>query len=457
MHRVNWSALENEAAALLQQYLRIDTSNPPGHELQAARWWAEQAAGLGIETTIQPVGEGRANFIARFPAAVEKVHPPLLLTHHMDVVPADETAWHYPPFRGVMADGFIYGRGALDIKSLGILHWLALKAHWLHGSRFNRDIYFVALSDEEVASQGVKTLLRDIYYRSLWHNATVWNEGGLGIIDNTLGRTLFTVAVSEKQLLWLKLIAHGRGGHGSAPHRQNANLILVEALHRVAQWKRSPTLTPVAKAMLEAIANNLPRPLQRFWQEINHVPGGGKVLQYWLRDPLLRSVLYDTISINVIRGGGTVNMIPRRAEAVLDCRLLPSTDSAQFILELNHLINDERVELEVIEAPSPSGVTPWDTPFFESLREILLDVVPDALIVPALLSGVSDSRFFRANRMDVYGIHPIIVEQKDAQSIHGADERISLTNLRMGAQVIYNLLNQYDVSERTQSVSVQVQ
>ncbi len=445
MHRVNWSALENEAATLLQQYLRINTSNPPGNELTTAHWWAEQAAGLDIETIIQPITESRANFIAHFPAGSKKAHPPLLLTHHMDVVPADETAWQYPPFRGVVADGFIYGRGALDIKSLGVIHWLALKTHWLHGSKFNRDIYFVALADEEVASQGIKTLLGDIYYRSLWHNATVWNEGGLGIIDNTLGHTLFTVAVSEKQLLWLKLIAHGRGGHGSVPHRQNANLILLEALHRIALWKRSPKLTPVAKAMLEAIANNLPQPWQRFWQKINHVPGGGKVLQYWLRDPLLRSVLYDTISINVIRGGATVNVIPRRAEAVLDCRLLPCTDSAQFMLELSNLINDKRIEMEVIETPSPSSVTPWDTPFYKSLREILLDVVPDALIVPALLSGVSDSRFFRASQMDVYGIHPIIVEQRDIQSIHGANERISLTNLRMGAQIIYNLLNQYEL------------
>ncbi len=447
MQRIIWHDLESEAVTLLQRYLQIDTSNPPGNEMAAAEFLSEQIAPYGVHPVIQPIEENRANLIAHLPASGEPQHPPLLLVHHLDVVPANAEKWRYPPFRGVLADGYVYGRGALDIKSLGIMHLLALKAHLQQGASFNRDIYYLALADEEVSSRGAHIFLKDIELRARLHKATVWSEGGVGIIDRTVGHPVFTVAVSEKQILWLKLIAHGRSGHGSTPHWQNANLILTEALHRLAHWRHSPRLTPVAKAMFETLAVNVAGPLRLLFKNMGRLPLNNTLVAPLLEDPLLRSALYDTVSINVIRGGVSINVIPSQAEAILDCRLLPSTNSASFLLEMNKVIDDTRVEVEIIEAPTQPAVTSWQTSFFQALQEILLDMVPDALVSPFLLPGVSDARYFRQQGMDVYGILPIVVPTKELRGIHGANERISVVNLRMGTQVIYNMLSQYRLPE----------
>jgi len=441
---MDWDAIRDDAAKTLSRYVQFDTTNPPGNEKPAAEWLAEQLAARGItrDVTVYETAPGRGLLLARI-AGRERLKP-LLINHHIDVVPADPAQWTYPPFSGAIADGFVWGRGTLDTKSLGIVFLLALELLVKEGAVFRRPILFTAVPDEETGGEHGMRWLVENRLEALdpeW----VWDEGSGGV-RGVLGEgVLFGVAVAEKHAQPLRLVAEGEPGHGSMPHNNNANVILLQALQRVLARPRPLRLDMVTAAMFRAIAERQPFPLSVLLRHIDNplvLRLAGRRLS---SNRLLNAMLRDTISLTMLHGGYRVNVIPERAEATIDCRLLPETEAEEFVAWVRQRIADERVKLEVVEGAPPSGVAPLEGPFMEAARRAVAEHVPGAAVFPLLVTGGTDGRYFRQRGYAAYGFGPTLLDASDISRVHGIDERISLDNLVLGVKIVRDMLRDLTV------------
>jgi acetylornithine deacetylase/succinyl-diaminopimelate desuccinylase-like protein len=434
----NWDALTQEAGRLLSEYIRIDTTNPPGNELPAARFLERVLAQGGIGATLYRTAENRGNLLARLPGTGRA--QPVLLLHHMDVVPVEPADWSFPPFSGEIHDGYVYGRGALDDKSHGVVQLMALLARVREQRPCGRDLIYLAVADEEVGGElGAQYMVQQ--HPEQVRAAAVWNEGG-ATVEGILGdRLVSSVAVTEKNSLWMTIVASGEGGHGSAPTPNGAVNILAAALSRIAAWETPIHLIPAMREMFGRIGGAM-------------FPGGGLLLRNLdtplvgritagriTRDRVTNGLVRNTIALTGLRGGVKHNVIPQRAEADLDVRLLPDQVPEDFVKALAKVIDDPRVtivpsrEIPELQPPSPS-----DTPFFQAVERALAQRLPSNVTVPGMLTGGSDCKAFRRLGTPCYGYQPMIATVDMIRRIHGIDERISLDNLRFGIQVTYDTL-----------------
>ncbi len=437
-NRDEWAKIGEDAAATLSRYLQFDTTNPPGNEMAAAQWLEAQLVERGITSRITRYesAPGRAVLLGR----IEGNEPlkPLVLNHHMDVVPADPTQWSHPPFDGEVVGGYVWGRGALDTKCLGIIHLLALEKLIREGVTFRRPIIFLAVSDEETGgSQGMGWLVAN--HLDEIEPEWVWDEGGAGLKGLLGDQPMFGVAVAEKQIQSVRLVATGEAGHGSMPHDDNANVTLMHALDRVLE-PRPMRVNEVTAAMFREFAK-----LQRFPMSflLRHMENplvlklAGRRLA---ADTLMNAMLRDTLSLTMLEAGYKINVIPERAEASLDCRLLPDTDAEQFRRWLEATVADDRVNVEIGETSEPTTISPLEGPFFDAARRAITRHVPDAAVFPLQMPGASDSRFFRARDIPAYGFGPFVLERGEISRIHGIDERISIENLVLGVKIACDLV-----------------
>lgn len=435
----DWDQLTAQASALLAAYLRLDTTNPPGQEAAAAAFLADLCGQQGLAVETMAPAPGRANLLACLPGDDVR-QPPLLLTHHMDVVTADAAEWSCDPFGGIERDGFIYGRGALDTKGLGIMHLLGLGLLRASGRPRNRDVFYLAVADEEANSAaGMICALRQWGERLA--GATAWGEGGFGVQGVFGAAPFFGVAVAEKQSLTLRLTAHGQSGHGSAPHRQNANEILAQAIVRLAAWQQPGEITPVVAEMLESVSGALGgwqrwllrRPLLRLTAPLARARLAAQ--------PQLAAMLRDTVSVTIVRGGEKDNVIPGEATAVLDVRLLPGRDPQAFVAQLVHTLDDRRVGVTVVEAGADASlISSTSNLLYITLQRVLRRHVPGAHVGPLQVGGSTDGRWLRSRGLPTYGLAPIVLDETELRGIHGPDERISRANLGLGLRVVFDTL-----------------
>lgn len=428
-----------DAAATLSRYVQFDTTNPPGNEMPAALWLRDQLASRNITSAIdlyEPVA-GRGLVVARI-AGKESLKP-LMINHHIDVVAADPAQWTHPPFSGLIADGFVWGRGTLDTKGLGVLFLLALESLLKEGVSFKRPIIFTAVPDEESGGDNGMRWLVEKHLRAIdpqW----VWDEGSGGLKDLFGSTIMFAVAVAEKQFYRVKLIAQGEPGHGSMPHANNANVILLAALHRIIEAPRPMRAGQAASAMFSALAPTQKFPasflLRRLTNPLAMLLAGKSLAA----DKLTNALLRDTVSVNVVSGGYQINVIPERAEAQLDCRLLPETDAEEFHRWLVERIADDRIAIEMIQASPPSGIAPMDSPFYQAVKAIVEKHAPGAGVFPLLMAGATDGRYWRERGYPAYGFAPMILERADVSRVHGIDERISLDNLHLGIRMTRDII-----------------
>lgn len=429
---IDWDEVTAEATDLLSRYIQIDTSNPPGNEEAACRFLEHVLRTNGI-TEIElydasdAASQGRMNLRARL--AGDGSRRPLVLLNHTDVVPVEAQYWEHPPFSGAIVDGHVWGRGALDMKSLAVMELMAFLLVKRLGLPLKRDLVFLACADEEAGSAyGVDWL--DRHHPEALDAEYVINEGGRGHTE-LLGvrRPAFLCGVAEKGPLWLILRAEGRPGHGSVPHRNNPLDRLVRALHRILEWQRPIRLTP---AHMEYFAR-----LQR----AGFIPDVSEETLYRLaaEDDVMRSTLTDSISVTMAKAGIKHNVIPGVAEASLDCRLLPGTDPQAFIAELEKVIDDPKVQVEqVMESHAPPS--PHDTELFRVMEDVLREHVEDAVVLPSVATGFTDSRVFRRRGAVAYGLTPALLDGREAATVHGHNERISIENLRLGCQVLFEVV-----------------
>lgn len=425
---IDWEEATREAIDLLSRYIAIDTSNPPGREQAAADFLSAVLRDNGIECHVFPLPDGRANLAARLRGNGKK--PPFVLLSHMDVVPVQREFWQEDPFGGIVKDGFVWGRGAVDMKGMGVMELMTLLLVRRLGLPLSRDLLFVAAADEEAGGEaGIEWL--DANHPELFDVEYVINEGGYGSQEMFgVKRPVFSCSVGEKGPLWLRLVSEGAPGHGSVPHRDNCVERLVRALNRVQEWERETVLLPELHPMFELL------------QEAGIIKGdlSSETLRELAANiPLLKALLTDTISTTMVNAGVKANVIPARAEAVLDCRLLPGHEPDAFIEQLAAVISDPKIRIEkVLESQTP--ISPVDTDLFETIREVVKEQAPEALLLPSIASGFTDSRAYRRRGVVAYGFIPALLTMGELASAHGHNERISIENLRLGTQILFEVV-----------------
>lgn len=436
---MNIEALGADAVATLSRYVQFDTTNPPGNEMLAAQWLRDQLTSRGItkDVTLHEPAPGRGLVLARIPG--RESLKPLLINHHIDVVAADPAQWTHPPFGGDVADGFVWGRGTLDTKNLGVVFLLALESLIKEGVQFRRPIVFSAVPDEETGgSQGMKWLVEN--QAGTLDPEWVWDEGSGGFKGIFGPQVLFGVAVAEKKIQFLRLIATGDPGHGSMPHRNNANVTLLNALARILKSPRPLRVNATAAEMFRSVAATQRFPASIALRNLSNPLLLSLSAKRLSADKLTNALLRDTISLNVLRAGYKTNVIPERAEAEIDCRLLPDTDADEFHRWLQARIADERVKVEVIQSSPPSGVAPLDNPFYKAIINAVHRHAPGAGVFPLLVPGGTDGRYWRQRGYAAYGFGPMILEREDLNRPHGIDERISIENLVLGIKMTRDIL-----------------
>jgi acetylornithine deacetylase/succinyl-diaminopimelate desuccinylase-like protein len=436
----DWEALAQEAAQLLSAYLRLRTVNPPGNERLAAHYLAGLLKTRGFEPTVWEPAPGRANLVARLRGDGSK--PGIILLHHMDVVDADPERWSADPFGGEIRDGYVWGRGAIDMKGAGIMHLLAMDLLQREGLPLSRDIILLAVSDEEVdSSQGVTWMLAE--HSDALQAEYVWDEGGFGLQGMFGSGVLFAVAVAEKGPLWLRLVAEGEPGHGGVPRGTNPAESLVAALGRVRRHRWPVHLHPLVNDFLRTISTRMPIGQRTLLLHLDQRPLLAVARNALLQEPALQAMLQNTISVTGLRAGTKENVIPERAEATLDVRLLPGQDVDAFIQELQRILAEPRVRVEVIQRPTPSTVTPYaGDAMYHALEKACTALVPGSQVAPLLTPGATDSSHFRRNGFKTYGLFPAIITSEELSRFHGIDERISVQNLAFGTRLVYEVLRE---------------
>jgi acetylornithine deacetylase/succinyl-diaminopimelate desuccinylase-like protein len=418
----------SEGAAWLRDYLRIDTSNPPGHESRAVDYLAGILAREAIPYRRLGAAPGRENLWARLPATAGSDSKPgaILLLHHIDVVPAGP-GWQVPPFFGEIRDGRLWGRGAIDDKSLGIAFLSALIDLKRSGVRRTRDVIWLAVADEESGGGGGTAWLLAKHPELFAGVAAVIGEGGANRMAE--GRLLWWgIEVAQKRPLWLKVTARGRGGHGSGLNPWSANHDLIRGLDRLLEAPPRWRVSAPARTYLHALA-----PLHNpFWRRrflaIDRIvtPDGPQEMLM----PGLANLFLDTAQITVLEGGDRINVIPASASAQIDVRLLPETDAALYLRKIKDALGPD-LEVEILLTSPPAPASPTTTPAFAALQEVLGDSAP---VVPAFIAGFTDSRYFRERGVPAYGFSPFALEGPDLAGIHANDERIPLAELDRGIE-----------------------
>lgn len=447
----DWNAVRREAADLLGQYLRVDTTNPPGNELASAEFLAQAMRDRGLEPRLYRSAPGRANVVARVKGtgraggagAAAGIEGPVLLLHHMDVVPANRAAWSHDPFGGEVDEGYVYGRGALDMKGMGVMQLLAVERLLAAAGPPSRDIILMAVSDEECGGRFGTGYMVENHWDEI-RPAVVWDEGGFGMTGVIGQAPVFYVAVAEKQVLWCRLVATGEAGLASIPRGANPIDALARAIDRLGRHPFPPRLNGVTSAMLRRLAPAAGFPLSFILRNVANPLVWPLARRALTAQPTLNAALRNLVTVTELRAGDKQNVIPARAEASLDIRLLPGEDAAAFVRELEDVIADDRVRVEVQDYPPPSIVSPYDDKagFFAALAAQVRAAVPGAAVVPMQTPGGTDSLYFRNRGVPAYGLIPVLFDAPELDRMHGVDERLSLDNLVLGTRIIHGLLAQ---------------
>ncbi|MBA2686504.1 MAG: M20/M25/M40 family metallo-hydrolase [Gemmatimonadaceae bacterium] len=437
---LDWPALTAETEQTLIDYLKIDTSNPPGNELETARFLKRILDREGIEATILDtvvLGKGRANLYARLKGNGSK--KAIALVHHMDVVPVNRASWSVDPFSGIVKDGYIWGRGAIDMKSEGIMHLMAMIALKRSGVTLNRDIVYIANADEEFTSTGGLAfvanhadLLKDVEY--------LITEAAENSMRN--GKVqYFAVGVAEKRTFWQKLTVKGVPSHGSRPTQNNPVPRLIAALDKIARYETPIHVTPGVHKYFSDIARLYPQPQRRWLADVSRAMRISAARKWILSDVYWNAYLRNTISLTALNGSNKTNVIPAEATAEIDVRLLPDTDPATMLATLQRIVGDTAVHFSTILAPKAPLESPIDTDLFRAIEKAALEREPGAFVTTPMQTGATDRPTYRKLGIITYAIDPFRIEQAERQrGIHGNDERLSRENVGFGLRYVYDIL-----------------
>jgi acetylornithine deacetylase/succinyl-diaminopimelate desuccinylase-like protein len=435
---IDWNALGDETVELLRRYLTIDTTNPPGNETAGTRFLAEVLGAEGIASEVAESAPGRGNLVARL--AGDGSLGGIVLHHHIDVVYADRRYWSVDPFGGVIKDGYLYGRGAIDMKSTGILQLAAVLALKRARVPLKRDLIFLGTADEEAGSAYGARFVADKHRP--WLAGAEYALSELAGIEHNPGYRLplGVIVISEKTGLPLKLTARAEPGHGSMPWPDTAPHRLVRGLGRLLAAERPVRVLPEIQEYFRRLAEVLPAGEAAGYDDVERS----------LRDPAFRAgflanryhaaMVRTTFAVNMLRGSEKLNVIPPEAVGDVDCRMLAGDDPAEILDWMRGVIADDRIEVTTVREPKRPNLSPPDTELYKALADALRRRAPGAVIAPGILVAFTDNWVFRGLGLHAYGWSPFVLEDGEARRIHGNDERISLENLRAGARAYTEML-----------------
>jgi acetylornithine deacetylase/succinyl-diaminopimelate desuccinylase-like protein len=427
---LDWPAIHREALDILVRYLQIDTSNPPGNEKPAARFLGALCEAEGIETEYLETAPNREILVARLRG--DGSRRPLMLCNHTDVVPVEPQYWDMPAFEGVIQDGKVFGRGAVDMKGCGVMQLITFLLLKRQGVALKRDVVFCAVADEEAGSDFGMVWLCE-HRPDIVDVEFELSEGGGG--TTRFGREeakLFSVATNEKDICWLRLTAVGRPGHGSVPHYENSAVYLVQALNRLVDWERGLTFTPDTEAYIARLA------------EAGLMPSANDpaALEERIKaSPELLAMFINTLNLTMLDAGIKANVIPAKSEAVIDCRLLPGQSKEDWIQQVRDRIADDRIAVELYspDQGEPARVD-WDTELFRTINAVVKEAMEDAIVVPGMTVGGTDNRFLRERGIPAYGFIPCLLSPEERRGFHGNNEFLTVENLNMGCELMYEIV-----------------
>lgn len=410
----------DEARRFLEQYVSIDTSNPPGATTKAADFLESVLKREGIAVARYEPAPGKSIVSARLKATTPAAGNPILLLHHMDVVPADRAQWKTDPFTPTLKGDDLWGRGSFDMKGQGVAMLLAFLELKRQHVPLSRDVILLAEPDEEIGGEmGARWMIAN-HYADLDPEYVI-DEGGFGSRDLfAAGKLVYGISVAEKKLVWLKVRAEGVAGHGSQPNDQNPNDRLVRALERLLAQPLPSSDFSVLKTMRERVGT-------------------------FAANKFTNAIQHSTIALTWIRSGvgdpPKINVIPSVAEAGLDCRVLPGTTRDQWMDEIRRRLGDASLKLELVNESDDPIVTSPDTPLYRNLEAAIKRAHPEAIVTPILIPYGTDSNAFRPKGAKSYGIFPAILPADVVSSMHGDAEHVPLAAVAEAARVFFDALS----------------
>ena len=449
----------HELVELLRALIRLKSVNPPGDEILVANFLEEIFASDGIASTVVEPFPGRGSIVARL-LGDGTGGDPLLLLSHLDVVPAEPAGWSHDPFAADLVDGYVWGRGAMDMKGMVAMEAQVMRrlARVARKAGLNpatdripglrRDVIFCSTADEEAGGwHGADWIVRE--HPEWLHAAVAINEAG-GIATTYGGIRFYPIQVAEKGFVVYNIHVKGRWGHGSVPTPDNAAVLAAQIVTRLAE--SGPVR--LTEAMAASLARALPHMAARAAKVIAELVADPASVEAadidralrGLCDPVLArtisAVIRDTVSVGIVKAGVKYNVIPGTAEIVIDCRTLPGTDEPGMRAELRRRIGEElwaRIDVEC-EQTGASVQAPLDGPFYPVLEEVLRDHDPDGVPLPFLAPFATDAKHLARLGIPTYGFSPLRVGPGDGllDLMHGDDERVSVEALRFGLPVLWD-------------------
>lgn len=438
---IDWQQVTDEAVEILSQYIRIDTTNPPGNEIDGALFLKEILEKEDFKCVVLESEKGRGNIVARYEG--DGSRSPLLLLHHIDVVPAEENKWLYPPFSGKALNGEVWGRGAFDCKSLGVMGLMVLLLLRRSGFKSKRDIIFAATSDEEAGGKhGAEWMWEN--HPDLIKADCVINEGGIGgIVVNA--KRLYLCQTAEKGVSWIRLTFKGSPGHASMPDGRNCISDAGLAIERISRYRSRLQTSPITTKFIQSLGAE-----QCFMEEnaflglldeasssdtLHRIPDRG------LKN-ILNTMLYNTFVPTVMHGGNKTNVIPSECYCEVDCRMLPGENPESIVRELTGALGgftDFEIEILGSSVPTESKIS---TQLYATLEKCIQRHDHDACLIPFISAGATDSRFFRERGISAYGFPQLKVGDSlssHLEKLHGHNERVTVESLLHGIKVLYDL------------------
>jgi acetylornithine deacetylase/succinyl-diaminopimelate desuccinylase-like protein len=438
---LNWDSLARESQSVLADYLRVNTTNPPGNEILGARFLKAILDREGIESRIldtTEIGPNRANFYARLRG--NGTRKAIALVHHIDVVPVNPASWSVEPFSGAIKDGYIWGRGAVDMKSNGVAQLMAMIALKRSRVPLNRDIVFIGNSDEELGSTGAiifvqrhSDLLRDVEY--------LITEGADNVLDSAGKVVYFAVGVAEKRTFWQRLTVNGVPSHGSRPTKLNPVPRLVDALYKVSHYETPLHVTAGVEKFFRDIARTYPEPQRGWLSNVRVALDDPRAREWILGDVSRNAVLRNTISLTGLTGSNKTNVIPAVAAAEIDVRLMPDQDTTAFLRTLQQIVGDTAVHFTHLAHTKAPLESPIDTDLFHAIERAAHDREPGAFVTTPMETAATDRPTYRALGIITYGFSPFKIPRVEIQrGMHGNDERLSVENVGYGVRFFYDIL-----------------
>lgn len=423
---------------LLQHLIRFDTSNPPGNERECITYINHLLNGAGIETHLLSKDAHRPNLMARLKGGKDR--PPLLLYGHVDVVPAsDASDWKYPPFEGKIADGFVWGRGALDMKGAVAMMVSAFIKAKTENARLPGDVVLCILSDEEeLGEYGARFMVENHPELFKGIRYALGEVGGFTFYVG--GKKFYFIEIAQKQKCGIKAIIRGPSGHSSSHMRGGTMAKLAKFLDILDKSHLPVHVTPAAEKMLSSLADALPFPSGWILRQLLKPKRTDFILKLLgKKGDVFAPMFHNTVIPTIVRGGDKINAVPGEVEVQMDVRLLPGFDPGDAIRELRPIIGDD-IELE--ELFYDAGPAESDMGLFDTLATILKEADPEGIPIPMLMTGSSDARLFSRLGIQTYGFMPMQLpeDMRFNRILHAANERIPVESLAFGMNTIYQAM-----------------